>query len=121
MDEFHLGFLPFQHRVFDVTVYDILASVGLALLVAVFAVFFIRLLKFSSTILERLLKSDLLKALLGGLMVGGCVVLLPHVRGEGYEVVRSLISGDFSMEIPLILVLILIKMVATSLTLGETP
>jgi len=110
--------IPFQHRVFDVNVYDILASLGLAFLIALISLVFIRSLKGISSLLDRWPGNDLAKALLGGGLVGGCVLLFPQVRGEGYEVVRLLIGGQASFHILLLLALIVMKMAATSLTLG---
>jgi CIC family chloride channel protein len=111
--------IPFQHRIFQVSFYDILASVGLAIVISLFALVFIRSLKVVSRSLDRWFRQAFIKAIVGGLIVGVAVFLLPQVGGEGYEVIRNLISGKFSMGIALVLLLILVKIIATSFTLGS--
>lgn len=110
--------IPFTHREFDVNINDIFATVGLAIAFAVFSVIFIKLLKWTSVALDRVLKNVLFKALFGGLLVGVVTLFFPYVKGEGYELVRQLIAGKFSTTVTTVLVLILMKMLATSLTLG---
>jgi CIC family chloride channel protein len=110
--------IPFHHRVFDVSINDILASVGLAVAIALFALIFIQLLKRVSTLLDSWFKNALIQAMIGGLLVGCIIIFLPQVRGEGYEVVRSLIGEKFSLNFGMVLLLILTKMLATSFTLG---
>lgn len=110
--------IPFSHRVFDVTINDILATVGLAVVFALFSVGFIKVLKWTAQILDNYLKHALLQALAGGLLVGVITLFFPFVRGEGYDVVRQLIAGQFTSPIHVVLLLVLMKMAATSLTLG---
>lgn len=114
----HGNQIPFAHRQFSFNINDILATVGLAVAFAVFSLLFIRMLKWISLVMDRFLRHDLAKALGGGLLVGAVTLLYPLVKGEGYHVVRQLISGKYSETIGLVLLLILVKMLATSLTLG---
>jgi CIC family chloride channel protein len=111
--------ISFLHRTFDVSIFDLLASLGLAIAIALFTLLFIRLLKGISHMIDSRVRSILFKAVIGGLMVGIITVFFPQVRGEGYQVVRSLIGDRFSMDLLLVLGLILMKMVATSFTLGS--
>lgn len=111
--------IPFAHRSFIVSINDILASVGLAVVVAIISLGFIKMLIWSSKLLDRWIKLHLIKAIAGGLMVGVIIFFLPAVRGEGYELVRSLISEKYATGLLLLLGLILLKMVATSLTLSS--
>lgn len=110
--------IPFQHRIFEVSIYDILASVGLAIAIALFALVFIRLLKSISKLLDSWIKNAIFKAAVGGLVVGMATLFLPQIRGEGYEVIRTIIGEKFSLGIFLVLLIIVMKMVATSFTLG---
>jgi CIC family chloride channel protein len=114
----HGNQIPFAHRQFSPNINDILATVGLALAFAAFSLIFIRLLKWISNLMERFLRHDLAKALLGGMLVGGVTIFYPLVKGEGYSVVRQLMAGKYSAGLGIVLVLILVKMLATSLTLG---
>lgn len=114
----HGNRIPFAHRQFSFNINDILATVGLAIAFAVFSLLFIRMLKWISVVMDRYLRHDLAKALTGGLLVGVLTLFYPLVKGEGYHVVRKLIGGDYSETIGLVLLLIFMKMLATSLTLG---
>jgi len=80
-------------------------------------------------------KEKYVKALPGGLLVGGLIFLFPPLFGEGYNTVTSLLNGTFQdivnnsifvsfRDNPLILVLIvfiivMVKPIATALTLGS--
>lgn len=110
--------IPFQHRVFQVGFYDILASLGLAILVSLLALLFIRSLRAVSRTLDTWFKGEVFKAGAGGLVVGVAVFLLPQVGGEGYDVVRTLIGEKFSMDLLPVFLLILVKILVTSFTLG---
>ena len=111
--------IPFTHRGVEVNINDIFATLGLAVAFAVFSVIFIKLLKWTSMVLEKLFKQALSIALFGGLLVGVVTLFFPYVKGEGYELVRQLIAGKFSSAAALVLLLVLMKMLATSLTLGS--
>lgn len=110
--------IPFAHQVFNVNISDILASLGLAVTIALFAFVFIKILKWSAALLDKFFKNALTKAVVGGALVSTIIVFFPHVRGEGYGLVRQLISSEYDAAVWLLLVLVGLKMIATSLTLG---
>lgn len=116
---FHGNQISFAHTQFEPTINDILATVGLSVAIALFSFLFIRILKWGSVLLAKLFPHFLLKALLGGLLVGTATLFFPDVRGEGYGLVQQLISGQLTSTASLVLVLIVMKMMATSLTLGS--
>lgn len=58
-----------------------------------------------------------LKPALGGLMVGSIGIFLPHILGPGYDTIQLVLDGNIVFWI--MLVLILVKMLATSFTLGS--
>jgi CIC family chloride channel protein len=80
-------------------------------------------------------KENYLKALAGGLLLGGLIFLFPPLFGEGYTTVSSLLSGSFQdivsnslfisfrdnplVLLIIVLLIILIKPIATALTLGS--
>jgi CIC family chloride channel protein len=80
-------------------------------------------------------KENYLKALSGGLLLGGLIFLFPPLFGEGYTTVSSLLSGSFQdivnnslfisfrdnpwVLLIIVLLIILIKPIATALTLGS--
>ncbi len=57
------------------------------------------------------------KPILGGLLVGAIGIGLPQVFGNGYEFVGSVLSGQHPWY--LLVLLVVAKMVATSITLGS--
>ncbi len=79
-------------------------------------------------------KSEWLRALVGGSLLGGLIFLIPPLYGEGYETINRLLNGEWNevvagtrwaeqftgdwLLIALVFGLVLFKVVATSLTLG---
>jgi CIC family chloride channel protein len=80
-------------------------------------------------------KENYLKALSGGILLGGLIFLFPPLFGEGYTTVSSLLNGSFQdilnnsifisfrdnpwVLLVIVMLIILIKPVATALTLGS--
>ncbi|MCA9732155.1 MAG: chloride channel protein [Deferribacteres bacterium] len=110
--------IPFTHTLNAVTVYDIIVTLGLAIVCAIVSILFIRALRYTSMQLEKYFKSALFKAIVGGLFIGLISFKVPHIRGEGYEFVQQLISGEFSAGIAAVFLIVVLKIVATSVTLG---
>lgn len=57
-----------------------------------------------------------LRPAVGGLFLGGVLLVLPQMYGVGYPVIRDAIGGDYA--IGFLLLLVVGKMLATSLTIG---
>ena len=110
--------IPFSHRLIQVNFNDILASAGLPLVIAVFAVLFIKSLKYTQALIKKIISPALLRALVGGLLVGILIHFFPHVKGEGYELVKELIGDSYSSPVLFLLILVLLKILVTSITLG---
>lgn len=98
----------------------------LGLLAGLTAVFFIRLLYGIENVFDRLKVRPYLKPAIGGLILAVIGLGAPHVLGVGYDSILSAVT----MEAPLIekvgiplfgslIVLLLAKILATSLTLGS--
>jgi CIC family chloride channel protein len=68
-------------------------------------------------IIDGLKLPKLSKPVMGGLLVGMIGIFLPQVFGNGYEVMSEVLSGHFAWY--LLLLLVVAKMVATSITLGS--
>lgn len=111
--------IPFEHRLFSVNINDILASLGLVILCAVSSILFIRILKKTTGVLAKYFKNDLIKSLAGGAMVGIIAFMFPYVRGEGYDFIREIISGKYQAEFGVVFLIVIFKIIATSLTLGS--
>jgi len=110
--------IPFEHHDIGVSVTDITAAVGLAIFCALFSVIFIKLLRGTSNFLSLRFKNALTKSVIGAIPIALIVYLLPQIRGEGYEFVEDLISGRYEEGILLIFLIVIFKIIATSLTLG---
>jgi CIC family chloride channel protein len=89
----------------------------LGLLSALLAAFFIRFLYKFEDIFDRWKIKDYLKPAAGGLLIGGIGFFFPQIFGVGYEAIESTLVGQISLHI--LILLIVVKVVATSLTIGS--
>ncbi|THB77953.1 MAG: CBS domain-containing protein [Desulfobacteraceae bacterium] len=108
----------FNHQPFETGFNDIWGSICLALFAAMISVFFTRVLRQSGKLAKRIELPLWIKAAIGGCTVGLISMGMPVVLGEGYHYIQMMISEEFSLSIFLVLVAVLAKIVATSLTLG---
>lgn len=95
--------------------------VVLGVLAAVVAVIFIRLLYWMEGVFEQWQLSQPLKAALGMMLTVAVALLLPgrQVLGPGLEFIGETIAEDFSLSLGLMAMLLLLKLLATSFTLGS--
>ncbi len=106
---------------------------GLALFAALVSVYTVRMYHGINERFSRF-KDPWVKAVVGGLLLGTLILFFPPLLGEGYDSVEKLLHGDASllsryapltMELgawnleALVFGLMLLKVVATSLTLGS--
>ncbi len=110
--------IPFSHHEINVSITDINAAVGLAIMCAFFSVIFIKFLRGTSNRLSTVFKNPLTRAAFGAIPVAFIVYFLPEVRGEGYEFVENIISERFDEGMMLIFLVVIFKIIATSFTLG---
>jgi CIC family chloride channel protein len=110
--------IVFAHRDFDIHFHDILACVGLAIFCALASILLTRALRSMHHVSHKVKVPLWLRAAIGGSMVGAIGYFLPYVLGEGYHAIRSAIEGGFPNGLMLVTVIALIKILATSLTLG---
>lgn len=103
----HLGELP--------------VYVVLGVLSAVVAVLFIRVLYWLEEFFLEWQLSSALKAAIGMLITGLLALLLPgrQVLGPGLEFIGEAIANDFPLPVGLMATLLLLKLLATSFTLGS--
>lgn len=115
----HLGDFP----AFDVPVYELLnvkellTYAGLGVAAGVVAWFFIKILYSVSDLFERSPIPGWLRPAFGGLGVGLIALWLPHVFGVGYETINAALWGQAGAS--LLGMVLVAKLVATSLTLGS--
>ncbi len=89
----------------------------LGILAAVVAVVFVRLLYGCEDLFERWSIPEYLKPAVGGLIIGAIGLFFPQVFGVGYETIEEMLLSHFSLA--LALVLVGMKILATSITLGS--
>jgi CIC family chloride channel protein len=114
----HGNRIPFAHQKFIIGLSDIAAAALFSLFLALLVVLFMRTLRFSGERMKKWLGNDLLRSVVAGALLVGIISFFPQVRGEGYAIVRGLISNTLSMPILLLFALLLFKMLATGITLG---
>ena len=111
--------IAFAHRDFNIHFHDILACVGLAVFCALASVLLTRALRSMHHISKGVTLPMWVRAAIGGSMVGALGYFLPYVLGEGYHAIRAAIEGSFSGGLLLVSVIALVKILATTLTLGS--
>ncbi|MHA1569142.1 MAG: chloride channel protein, partial [Alphaproteobacteria bacterium] len=104
-------------QVFElVSVWEVITYAGLGLCAALAAMLFIQVLAFSEGFWERRRLPEWLKPAMGMMLVGVIGIWFPPVFGVGYEAIDLVFAGKLAMGVMALLVLL--KLVATSLTLG---
>jgi CIC family chloride channel protein len=90
----------------------------LGLIAALVGVGFIRILYGMEDLIDRLLipRPEWLRPVVGGLLLGVLLLALPQLYGVGYAPMEQAIGGNMSLQ--LLLLLLVGKLVATSLTIG---
>ena len=110
--------IAFGHRIFDIHLHDILACVGLAIVCALASILLTRALRAMHRVSKGVALPLWVRAGIGGGIVGVIGYFLPYVLGEGYHAIRTAIEGGFSGGLLLVGGIALVKILATSLTLG---
>jgi CIC family chloride channel protein len=89
----------------------------LAVIIGVLAVLHIRFFYFVRDWFRELRLHEQLKPILGALMVGSIAIIFPQVMGDGYEYIAQTLAGEGIIWI--MLALVVLKSVATAITLGS--
>jgi CIC family chloride channel protein len=100
-----------------VSPFELAAYALLGLLAGLVALAFMRTLYRTEDLFAKLPVPEWLRPALGGLAVGAIALFMPRVMGVGYETVDDVLSG--SLEMPVVALLLVAKLVATSLTIGS--
>jgi len=111
--------IPFKHTGIVVNINDIFASVVFSLFIVFFALIFVKSLKIYPILLSKFIKKPYIKALIGGGLVSLIIYFTPQVRGEGYDLIREIISKNYNNAFYLIILILILKIFATSITLGS--
>ncbi len=110
--------IAFTHLGFDVGITATLAAVGLAIITAAVSILLTRTLIHSHHIASKVPLPMWVRAAIGGCLVGIIGLVLPQVLGEGYHSIQKMVEGNFTQGLGLMALLVLAKVIATSLTLG---
>lgn len=110
--------IAFAHRNFNIHFHDILACVGLAICCALASILLTRVIRSMHHLSKRVSVPLWIRAAIGGSMVGVLGYFLPYVLGEGYHAIRTAIEGGFPQGLMLVTGIALVKILATTLTLG---
>lgn len=100
-----------------VTQAELAAHAALGILAGIVGVGFMVMLERGERIFSSLRLPLPARAALGGLVVGLCALALPEVAGNGYEAINLVLGG--SMSIPMMLVLLLAKPLATTASVSS--
>ncbi len=101
-----------------VSPWELFFYAGMGILAGIAGLSFIRLLYKLEDVFDNWSSfPDYLKPLVGGLLVGGMGIVFPAIYGVGYEGINAALIGNLSWEF--LLILLVMKILATSLTLGS--
>ncbi len=100
-----------------VSVFEMIPYLILGFGAAFCALGFIGLLYKAEDVFERMRMPLVLKPVLGGLIVGFIGIYFPHVFGVGYDTITLALKNQLVWHV--LLILIVLKVVATSVTLGS--
>ena len=111
--------IAFTHRQFNIDLLDTIACVGLAVITAIASIALTRAIRYMHHRFDHIKLPIWLHAAIGGCLVGVIGLFLPVVLGEGYYAIRSMIDGSFQTGLVIVAVALLVKIMATALTLGS--
>ncbi len=100
-----------------VSVFEMIPYAILGVLAAFLALAFINLLYKTEDLFEALRLPNFLKPALGGLCIGAMAMFFPHIFGVGYETIDLALQSSLAWYF--LLLLIGLKLVATSVTIGS--
>ncbi|MBU1318248.1 MAG: chloride channel protein [candidate division Zixibacteria bacterium] len=112
-----------NHPAFVVPAYSLVSAweiplyIGLGVIGAFVALAFTHTLYFTEDRFDSLKIPGAIKPIIGGLAVGAIGFFFPQVFSDGYETIINALNGDLSIK--LLAGLVLLKIAATSFTLGS--
>jgi CIC family chloride channel protein len=97
--------------------WELLTYTALGLIGGMVAVAYTKTIYFCEDSFDKIKIPSYLKAALGGFVIGCIALLFPEIFGVGYETITSALMGQMVWKA--LLLLLLVKLVATSITLGS--
>lgn len=112
-----------NHPAFEIPAYELVSAWEMPLYVLLgicaggFAVLFTRVLSWSETFFDNLKIPEISKPAVGGALLGVVGVFFPQVFADGYDTIHLALYGNIA--IGLMAILVFVKIIGTSLTLGS--
>lgn len=100
-----------------ISIYEFIPYTILGILAAFVAIGFIDLLYKTEDLFDAVPIPEWIKPAIGGLIIGAVGIYFPHIFGVGYETMDLALAGKLSWSF--LLFLILLKLFATSVTIGS--
>jgi len=119
VSRFYLGDFP----AFSVPHYEMISAwelclyVGLGLICGLVATAFIKVLYASEEFFDRIKLPDTAKGVTGGILIGLIGIMVPQIFGVGYDSIDAALNSNLLWKLALLLVAM--KIVATSISLGS--
>lgn len=89
----------------------------LGIIAGLVALLFVRTLYGAEDFFDKLSLPAFLKPAVGGVLIGVIAIRFPEIFGVGYEAINEALTGDLGWK--LLLILVMVKIVAVSLTIGS--
>ncbi len=111
----HAAFIVPAYKIVNIDEY--LFYLALGVLSALVGVAYSRLVYLCEDGFTLLKIHPVLKASIGGLLIGLIIIFYPQVKGVGYDTITQILNGDVVINI--MVILFVAKMLATAITLGS--
>ncbi len=96
---------------------ELFAYGALGIVAGLVALLFVRTLYGAEDLFDKLSFPAFLKPAVGGVLIGVIAIRFPEIFGVGYEAINEALTGDLGWK--LLLILVFVKIVAVSLTIGS--
>jgi CIC family chloride channel protein len=96
---------------------ELFAYGALGIIAGLVALVFVRTLYRAEDLFDKLTLPAVLKPAIGGVLIGIIAIRFPEIFGVGYEAINEALTGDLGWN--LLLTLVVVKIVAVSLTIGS--
>jgi CIC family chloride channel protein len=96
---------------------ELFAYGALGIIAGLVALVFVRSLYGAEDLFEKFALPAVLKPMIGGALVGVIAIRYPEIFGVGYEAINEALTGGLAWQ--LLLILVAVKIVAVSLTIGS--
>ena len=94
-----------------------LHSLAIGIIAGLLSILFVTLSEKMRVLKTKVKLNGSIIALLGGLAIGVFSLYYPNIAGTGYETIRGLLTGELNRPVSWVVMLLIVKMLATSITL----